>query len=46
MGGADDLYAHDLLKRCVDALDEYPHVVLAHSWTALIDELWPGDGDD
>jgi glycosyltransferase involved in cell wall biosynthesis len=34
---ADDIYAHDLLKCCVDALDEYPHVVLAHSWTALID---------
>ena len=33
----DDLYAHDLLKCCVDALDEYPHIVLAHSWTALID---------
>jgi glycosyltransferase involved in cell wall biosynthesis len=34
---ADDIYAPDLLKYCVDALDEYPHVVLAHSWTALID---------
>jgi glycosyltransferase involved in cell wall biosynthesis len=34
----DDLYARDLLKRCVDALDQFPHVVLAHSWTALIDE--------
>ena len=33
----DDLYVRDLLKYCVDALDEYPHVVLAHSWTALID---------
>jgi 2-polyprenyl-6-methoxyphenol hydroxylase-like FAD-dependent oxidoreductase/glycosyltransferase involved in cell wall biosynthesis len=33
----DDLYALDLLERCVDALDEYPQVVLAHSWTALID---------
>lgn len=33
----DDLYARDLLKRCIDALDEYPHVVLAHSWTAMID---------
>jgi glycosyltransferase involved in cell wall biosynthesis len=33
----DDLYARDLLKRCVDALDEFPHVVLAHSWTATID---------
>lgn len=33
----DDLYARDLLKCCVDALDEYPHVVLAHSWTATID---------
>ena len=33
----DDLYARDLLKRCVEALDEHPHVVLAHSWTAMID---------
>ena len=33
----DDLYARDLLKCCVDALDEYPHVVLANSWTAMID---------
>ena len=33
----DDLYARDLLKRCVDALDEFPDVVLAHSWTAVID---------
>jgi glycosyltransferase involved in cell wall biosynthesis len=34
---ADDLYARDLLKRCVDALNEFPHVVLAHSWTATTD---------
>lgn len=33
----DDLYARDLLRRCVDALDEHPDVVLAHSWTALVD---------
>jgi glycosyltransferase involved in cell wall biosynthesis len=33
----DDLYARDLLKRCVEALDEHPHAVLAHSWTAKID---------
>ena len=33
----DDLYARDLIKCCVDALDEYPHVVLAQSWTAMID---------
>lgn len=33
----DDLYARDLVKRCVDALDEYPHVVLAHSWSAIVD---------
>lgn len=33
----DDLYARDLLQRCVDALDEHPQVVLAHSWTAMID---------
>lgn len=33
----DDLYAPDLLQRCVEALDENPHVVLAHSWTAIVD---------
>jgi glycosyltransferase involved in cell wall biosynthesis len=33
----DDLYGRDLLTRCVDALEEFPHVILAHSWTALID---------
>jgi glycosyltransferase involved in cell wall biosynthesis len=33
----DDLWARDLLKHCVSALDEYPHVVLAHCWTAAID---------
>jgi glycosyltransferase involved in cell wall biosynthesis len=34
----DDLYARDLIKRCVDALDENPQVVLAHSWEAIIDD--------
>ena len=33
----DDLYARDLLERCVDALDKYPEIVLAHCWTAKID---------
>ena len=33
----DDLYARNLLGRCVDALDEHPHVVLAHSQSAMID---------
>ena len=33
----DDLYARDLLRCCVDALDEYPCAVLAHSWSAVID---------
>ncbi|MGD0606737.1 MAG: glycosyltransferase family 2 protein [Streptosporangiaceae bacterium] len=33
----DDLYARDLLESCVAALDEYPQVVLAHSWTAKVD---------
>lgn len=33
----DDLYARDLLERCVNALDENQEVVLAHSWTAIID---------
>ena len=34
----DDLYARDLIERCVDALDKHPDVVLAHCWTAKIDE--------
>jgi glycosyltransferase involved in cell wall biosynthesis len=34
----DDLYARDLLKRCVDALDENPRVVLAHAWEGIIDD--------
>jgi glycosyltransferase involved in cell wall biosynthesis len=36
----DDLYARDLLRRCVDALDERPEVILAHADQAVID----GDG--
>lgn len=35
---ADDLYGRDLLKSCVDALDEHADVVLAHSWEAAIDD--------
>ncbi len=34
----DDLYARDLLGRCVETLDEHPGSVLAHSWSASIDE--------
>jgi GT2 family glycosyltransferase len=33
----DDLYGRDLLLRCVQALDEHPEMVLAHSWHATID---------
>lgn len=33
----DDLYGRELLERCVEVLDAFPHVVLAHSWTAIID---------
>jgi glycosyltransferase involved in cell wall biosynthesis len=33
----DDLYARDLLEQCIAGLDEDPRVVLAHSWTAMID---------
>jgi glycosyltransferase involved in cell wall biosynthesis len=33
----DDLYARDLLRRCVDALDEYPNFVLANAWSVVID---------
>ncbi|MBB1252147.1 glycosyltransferase family 2 protein [Streptomyces sp. OF3] len=33
----DDLYARDLLRRCVEALDERPETILAHSGQAVID---------
>jgi glycosyltransferase involved in cell wall biosynthesis len=33
----DDLYGRDLLKRCVEALDEHPEVVLCHADMAYID---------
>lgn len=36
-GAHDDLYARDLLGRCVHALDEHPEAVLAHSLSAMID---------
>jgi glycosyltransferase involved in cell wall biosynthesis len=34
----DDLYARDLLRRCVDALDARPEVVLAHTQSAIVDK--------
>lgn len=34
----DDLYGKELIRLCVEALDEHPEVVLAHSWSAVIDE--------
>jgi glycosyltransferase involved in cell wall biosynthesis len=37
----DDLYARDLIERCVALLDAEPELVLAHSWTAAIN----GDGE-
>jgi len=33
----DDRYAPELLERCVEVLDECPRVVLAHSWSSVID---------
>ena len=33
----DDLYARDLLERCIALLDSDPTAVLAHAWTAAID---------
>ena len=33
---ADDLYGRDLFKRCVEALDEDPDVVLAHTFEAVV----------
>jgi glycosyltransferase involved in cell wall biosynthesis len=35
---SDDLYERNLLERSIAALDEHPHAVLAHSWTAYIDD--------
>jgi len=37
-GSHDDLYGGDYLQRCVDALDEHPEAVLAHSWCVLMNE--------
>jgi glycosyltransferase involved in cell wall biosynthesis len=34
----DDLYAPNLLQRCIDALDTRPEISLAHAWTAFIDD--------
>lgn len=34
---ADDLYARELLARCVALLDENPLAVLAHAWTAAFE---------
>ncbi len=33
----DDLYARDLLQRCINALDQHPEAVLAYTWSAAID---------
>jgi glycosyltransferase involved in cell wall biosynthesis len=35
----DDLYARDLLRRCVEALDADPGIVLAHAWQGFIDDM-------
>ena len=37
MASHDDLYARDLLTRCIHALDEHPAAVVAHSHEAMID---------
>ena len=34
----DDLYAPELLERCIEALDARPEVPVAHAWTAYLDE--------
>lgn len=34
----DDVYAPELLRLCVEALERYPDVVLAHAWDTFIDE--------
>jgi glycosyltransferase involved in cell wall biosynthesis len=37
MASHDDLYARDLMQRCIDVLDNHPEAVLAHCWEARID---------
>lgn len=37
--GHDDRYAPELLRRCVEALDEHPDVVLSHAGTTTIDDI-------
>ncbi|MCD6639297.1 MAG: glycosyltransferase family 2 protein [Nocardioides sp.] len=34
----DDLYAPELLERCVQLLERHPEAVLAHCWDAVIDD--------
>ncbi|HEY0239122.1 MAG TPA: glycosyltransferase family 2 protein [Friedmanniella sp.] len=34
----DDLYAPELLQRCIEALDARPEVTVAHAWTAYVDD--------
>ena len=34
----DDLYAPELLEKCLAVLESRPEVVLAHCWDALVDE--------
>jgi glycosyltransferase involved in cell wall biosynthesis len=34
----DDLYGRELLSRCIEALDGDPDAVLAHSWSAVINQ--------
>jgi glycosyltransferase involved in cell wall biosynthesis len=36
--GHDDLFGEDLLRRCVELLDDHPDAVLATCWTAMIDD--------
>jgi glycosyltransferase involved in cell wall biosynthesis len=34
----DDVYAADLVRLCIEALEARPDIVLAHSWDAFLDE--------
>lgn len=34
----DDLYAPELLERCIEAIDARPEIALAHAWTGFIDD--------
>ena len=38
MGAHDDLFAPELVARCIEALEAQPELILAHSYMGFVDE--------